>query len=1280
MSDSGMLSDNRSIDIKPGAVSGSAIISGNGNRVIIYHSQVEQTVVKDTTTITGEIGANPYKGLLAFQESDSNRYFGREEQIEKLWNLFRRLHENSIQPETPLRLLPILGPSGSGKSSLARAGLIPELAVRPIPGKSQARVAVLVPGSHPVEALATVLARMATLDPIPAAKTKEFEGLLKEASGGSYDGLRRIANVLPGISVSPLVILVDQFEEVYSLCKDKEERQIFIDNLIHAASDSAGYVSVIITLRSDFLGETQRHPALNQVIAARGVIVPAMSEDELRRAITKPAENAGHPLDEAVVALLLKDTEGREGALPLLQFALTRIWEGLKKGVEPVKTLENIGGVGGALAQEAQRIFDNLNDEEQKIARRVFLGLVQLGEGASDTRRRANVSSLVSYKEQPESVKRVIDRFANPGVRLVTVSSEQGIETAEVTHEALFANWGKMKEWLDSSRSDIRFGRRLEEAARIWEKNGRPEGSLWRPPDLDLLRKYELRARDNMAPLLLEFFNASKQAENNRKRLLRFGVIGLVSGFAITTITTLVAARQWQSAERGRVEQGTIVAKNMLSQYPVQGMVSAISLVGQSREPLLNFPNQSLLQSVKDALFSAVEISREKNLLEGHQGHVLSIAISRDGKTIVSGDTQGIIRMWNLEGQQIGQPFKGHQGRVISVAISRDGKTIVSGDTEGIIRMWNLEGRQIVQPFKGDQDRIDSVAISTDGKTIVSGGWDGTVRMWNREGRQIGQPFKGHQSWVQSVAISTDGKTIVSGHSDGTVTMWDQKGRQIGQPFKGHQGSVKSVAISTDGKTIVSGGEDWTVRMWNRNGQSLASPFKGHQGSVNSVAISTDGKTIVSGGEDWTVRMWNLKGKQINQLFKGHQGAVYSVAISTDGKTIFSGGDSTVRIWNPEGQKINQHFKSRRGKRGYVAISTDTKTIVSGDNDGIVRMWNREGRQIGQPFKAYQGQVSSVEISTNGQTIVSGDNDGTVRMWNREGRQIVQPFKAHQGRVQFIVISADGQTIVSVGDDGTVRMWNREGRQIGQPFKGHQGRVQFIVISADGQTIVSVGDDGTVRMWNREGRQIGQPFKGHQGEVYSVAISTDGKTIVSGHSDGTVTMWDQKGRQIGQPFKGHQGKVYSVAISTNGKTIVSGGEDWTVRMWNRNGQSLASPFKGHQREVYSVAISTDGQTIVSGGRDGTMRMWNREGRQIGQPFKGDDIGVVVSVAISTDGQTIASRSNFSNIMMWDIRLDSWLKIACERLRYHPVFKNPESNDEKEAKKTCEPYLRLVQKN
>nr|MDJ0719307.1 ATP-binding protein [Prochloraceae cyanobacterium] len=448
-----------------------------------------------------------------FDEEDSERYFGREEQIKKLWQIFNHLH----QQEESLRLLTILGPSGCGKSSLARAGLIPELARRPLPARKKARVAILTPGTHPVEALAGVLAKIATNDIAPVTKTRELTEELKLINKAEeYDGLRRIADLLPDINSSPLIVLVDQFEEVYSLCKDSSERLAFIENLLHGAGERAARVSVILTLRSDFLVETQKHIKLSKAITRQGFIVPAMSFEELERAISKPAEIGGHPLDKGTIDLLIEQTEGREGALPLLQFALSRIWSGLREGVSPAVTLESIGGVGGALAGEAQRIFDSLSEDEKAIARRVFLGLVQLGEGAKDTRRRAEIENLVAHREQPSQVNKVINKFASKDARLITLSSGDGIETAEVTHEALFDHWGQLNEWLDSSRDDIRFQRRLEDAAQHWHDNNRPTGSLWRSPDLDVLREYYLRSDKDLNQLQLDFFHAcEKQATKN---------------------------------------------------------------------------------------------------------------------------------------------------------------------------------------------------------------------------------------------------------------------------------------------------------------------------------------------------------------------------------------------------------------------------------------------------------------------------------------------------------------------------------------------------------------------------------------------------------------------------------------------------------------------------------------------------------------------------------------------------------------------------------------------
>jgi ABC-type branched-subunit amino acid transport system substrate-binding protein len=509
-----------------GWMSGCIVVYGN---IIINQSSKDSESQKESSH--RDIDSNPYKGLLAFHETDGDRFFGRDPQIKELWEKFRNLHEN--EPAT--RVLTIFGPSGSGKSSLARAGLIPELAREPLPGRDRARVAVMVPGSHPLEALATVLARIATEDATPVAKTREFAAELKEVnSEGIYDGLRRIGNALPEIADKPLIVLVDQLEEVFTLCEGPAERDAFVGNLLCAAADRSKRVSAIVTLRSDFLGATQKYPLLNQLIASQGYLVAAMSPEGLREAITKPAKMAGHPIDLGpidlgTVDLLIEQTEGREGALPLLQFALARIWVGLTEGKEPAQTLSAIGGVGGALAGEAQRIYESLSSEEQEIARRIFLGLVQLGEGLKDTRRRTELARVVAHRDSIEQVKRVISRFSAPSARLIALAEDGGTETAEVTHEALFDHWQHLHDWIETSRADLRIRRRLDEATIAWEKNGRLEENLWRvPADLDLLRQYHERASDDMTELQVEFFDASTKARRQRQILAWIERVGLV--------------------------------------------------------------------------------------------------------------------------------------------------------------------------------------------------------------------------------------------------------------------------------------------------------------------------------------------------------------------------------------------------------------------------------------------------------------------------------------------------------------------------------------------------------------------------------------------------------------------------------------------------------------------------------------------------------------------------------------------------------------------------------
>lgn len=503
------------------------------------------------------IGPNPYKGLLAFDEADQDRYFGRTDEIQTLWTLFRDMH----QAATATRLLPIYGPSGSGKSSLARAGLLAELRRHPLPGFDQARIMVLVPGTQPLQALATVLARLVDSDSAPVKKIREFTeelGLANKA--GAYDGLQRIASVLPDIATAPLVVLVDQFEEVYSLCKNNEERDQFIANLLYASQDASRYVSVIITCRSDFLGSTQQHPTLNKLFSTQGFLVPIMQPEGLAAAIAEPARLAGYEFDPATVQLLVEQARGHQGALPLLQFALQRIWEGLERGYEPLTTLEQIGGVGGALADEARQLFEALSQDEKDIAPRIFLALVQIDDSNEVTRRRARKVELITDESDIPQVDGIIKRFADPGVRfLVTSFTDEDGEVIEVAHEALIQNWIQLQEWIAECREALRQVRKIEHEAQEWAKRSKEKGYLLQDRPLRDARAFIQTKRNtvgaNLSSLATEFIQKSIQLK--RQKIIRnlavlavfplLGTLGMAHIFLISQANIMFNSKECKS-------------------------------------------------------------------------------------------------------------------------------------------------------------------------------------------------------------------------------------------------------------------------------------------------------------------------------------------------------------------------------------------------------------------------------------------------------------------------------------------------------------------------------------------------------------------------------------------------------------------------------------------------------------------------------------------------------------------------------------------------------------
>ena len=664
------------------------------------------------------LGANPYRGLEAFHKEDAGRFFGREALVDQLWDAFLELHAVPAGGEAPVRLLAILGASGSGKSSVAQAGLLAALEQRPLPGRPAPADVVFTPEARPLESLAVVLARLAADAPSSARTASEFEDVLRTRAG--HDGLRYLAERMLATGAGGLILLVDQFEELYSLCHDEQERAAFIGNLLRAAREPRGRVSILLTLRSDFLGALNQHPELSGLIARQNVIVPVMDEAGLRRAIEEPARRAGRAIDPGTVDLLVEQTSGREGALPLLEFVLTRIWDGFLTGAPAAETVRALGGVGGALANQAQAVYDGLGEAERPIARRAFLAMVRLGEGTKDSRRRAPVAEIVTSGDSEARVLAVLRRFAEPGRRLITLAGAGQAATAEVAHEALFDHWRLLQQWLDGSRGDIRFHRQLNEAATHWDEGRRPAGSLWRPPDLDLLRDFRKRAGDDLTTLEIAFADASERQQGRRLWFRRAGIAAAIGGLLLVVggltfyshqqtefarqqetlrdqadmakeeafIQAHAAEDEKQRADAQRdqvLRTQSLFLAAMSAQETRRGdPTNGIWLALEALPKDMSKPDRPYAAEAEAALYQAVLQQRELAVMQGQGERVLSAAFSPDGLRLVTASEDGTARLWDAKGQRLAV-LQGHEGAIRWAAFSPDGARVVtaSADRDG---------------------------------------------------------------------------------------------------------------------------------------------------------------------------------------------------------------------------------------------------------------------------------------------------------------------------------------------------------------------------------------------------------------------------------------------------------------------------------------------------------------------------------------------------------------------------------------------------------------------
>ena len=1144
---------------------------------------------------------NPYRGLRPFEEADAAYFYGRQTLIA---HLIDRLRSEATRG----RFLAIVGPSGSGKSSVMRAGVIPALRRGELPGSEDWFIAKMVPGSSPFDALATALLSVAFNPP------DHLADVLRQ----DERGLLNVVNRIFPDEASRLVLVIDQFEELFIHVTDESERGLFLDCLQQAVTAADDRLFVLITLRADFYDRPLLYPGFGELVRANTEVVLPLSMAELQEAITEPARRAGLVVDSDLVTAILADVNRQPGTLPLLQYALSELYERRTDERLTEDAYRASGGVLAALASRAEDLYDAMSGADQNAVRQVFLRLVKVGDSVADTRRRVSWSELLAVGHTTgHNPRSAIERFGS--YRLLTFDHDPQTRTptVEIAHEALIREWARLRIWIDDSREDLYIQQQLSAAAAQWIAADRDSSYLIRGARL---AQFEAMADRTDLTLIDDdraFLHSSVQQRQRALWRLRAFVAVLLAAVVVMSVLVVFAVDRQRQTERARA---TAIAER--DRADLQARISRSRELAVTALKNLDQGDLALLLSLeaeraastleaRSSLLTALEtFPYVTMLLHDSAASVRAAAYSPDGRILAAGNQAGDILLWDSDTGRVAAQVSVENDVINALAFSPRGDVLAAGTSSGAILFWDVSTRsQMGQPLTGHSDAVWSLAFNVDGTRLVSGGADGQVLIWDTAARDlVTPPITGHTDIVFSVAFSPDGTLLASGSADGTIRLWDaNSGEPIGQPFVGHTNWVWSVAFSPDGQTLVSGGADNTVRLWDvASGDAIGEPLTAHTGAVRSVAFSPDGTLIASGSADGTVRLWTVAAPTEPPLLLAvHQGAVWSVVFSPDGRTLASGGLDDQVILSSTGAPLLRRQMFSAGSEAILGLgyspdghrlATAEGQLAGGTADGIVRIWDTTTGVLLATIHGHSRAATSVAFSPDGLLLASVAADGTLVVWDASTYQPVRgPIQAHQSAIVSVAFSPDSRLIVTGGDDSSVRLWDATtGQPAGSPLVGHTDSVQSVAFSPDGRLLASGSRDATVRLWDvATGQPVGSPLVGHTDSVQSVAFSPDGRLLASGSRDATVRLWDVATREpVGQPLTGHSNWVWSVAFSPDGQMLASGSYDTTIILWDvAAGQPIGLPLPAHSDLVTGLAFSPDGQTLASSSWDATVKTW-----------------------------------------------------------------------------------------